>query len=94
LGSVGRRHLTNLRALGWRDIRCYRTGRSTLPDADLSGTPVDYDLDGALAHQPLRDIETAMGDGVKRVYDSEIPVMRKLRRFDQLMAASAEHAAS
>lgn len=53
LGSVGRRHLTNLRALGWRDIRCYRTGRSTLPDADLSGTPVDYDLDGALAHQPL-----------------------------------------
>jgi hypothetical protein len=35
-----------------------------------------------------------MGDGVKRVYDSEIPVMRKLRRVDQLMAASAEHAAS
>jgi N-acetylneuraminate synthase len=42
----------------------------------------------------IRDIETAMGDGVKRVYDSEIPVMRKLRRVDQLMAASAEHAAS
>ena len=42
----------------------------------------------------IRDIETAMGDGVKRVYDSEIPVIRKLRRVDQLMAASAEYAAS
>lgn len=25
-------------------------------------------------------IETAMGDGVKRVYESEVPVMNKLRR--------------
>jgi N-acetylneuraminate synthase len=28
----------------------------------------------------IRDIERAFGDGVKRVYDSEVPVMRKLRR--------------
>ena len=28
----------------------------------------------------LREIEAALGDGVKRVYDSEIPVMEKLRR--------------
>lgn len=28
----------------------------------------------------IREIETAMGDGVKRLYDSEIPVMEKLRR--------------
>jgi N-acetylneuraminate synthase len=28
----------------------------------------------------IRVIEKAMGDGIKRVYDSEIPVMRKLRR--------------
>jgi N-acetylneuraminate synthase len=27
----------------------------------------------------IRDIETAMGDGVKRVYDSELPARRKLR---------------
>jgi N-acetylneuraminate synthase len=27
----------------------------------------------------IRDIETALGDGVKRVYDSELPVRRKLR---------------
>jgi N-acetylneuraminate synthase len=28
----------------------------------------------------VRIIERAMGDGVKRVYDSELPIMRKLRR--------------
>lgn len=28
----------------------------------------------------IRAVETAMGDGVKRVYESEIPVMRKLRK--------------
>jgi N-acetylneuraminate synthase len=27
-------------------------------------------------------IEKAMGDGVKRVYESELPVMKKLRRID------------
>lgn len=38
----------------------------------------------------IRDIETAMGDGVKKVYDSEIPIMRKLRRVDELTEPSAE----
>jgi N-acetylneuraminate synthase len=33
----------------------------------------------------IRDIETAMGDGIKRVYDSELAVMEKLRRTDGLM---------
>lgn len=28
----------------------------------------------------LRAVEVAMGDGAKRVYDSEIPIMKKLRR--------------
>ena len=28
----------------------------------------------------IRAVEAALGDGLKRVYDSEIPVMRKLRR--------------
>jgi predicted dehydrogenase len=59
LGSMGRRHLKNLRALGWQHIRVYRTGRSTLPDADLAAVAadtdvvVDYDLKGALAHHPV-----------------------------------------
>lgn len=28
----------------------------------------------------IRAVETAMGDGVKRVYDSELPIIKKLRR--------------
>ncbi|CUS05231.2 N-acetylneuraminate synthase [Candidatus Promineifilum breve] len=30
----------------------------------------------------IRDIEQALGDGVKRIYPSELPVMKKLRRID------------
>ncbi|MCX7609499.1 MAG: N-acetylneuraminate synthase family protein [Anaerolineales bacterium] len=30
----------------------------------------------------IRLVETALGDGVKRVWDSEVPVMKKLRRVD------------
>lgn len=52
LGSIGRRHLRNLQALGEKDILLYRTGRSTLPDEDLAGIPVETDLDAALAHKP------------------------------------------
>ncbi|MBS4035719.1 MAG: N-acetylneuraminate synthase family protein [Ignavibacterium sp.] len=28
----------------------------------------------------IRDIEVSLGDGIKKVYDSEVPVMKKLRR--------------
>jgi N-acetylneuraminate synthase len=42
--------------------------------------------------QYIRDVEFAMGDGVKTVYESERAVMKKLRRTDRLMVtASAEH---
>jgi len=27
-----------------------------------------------------RALELALGDGIKRIYDSEIPIMKKLRR--------------
>jgi N-acetylneuraminate synthase len=40
----------------------------------------------------IRDAEAAMGDGVKTVYESEIAVMKKLRRFDRLLVTSMEHA--
>ena len=53
VGSVGRRHLANLQALGWNRIRLYRTGQSTLPDAELAPFPVDRDLATALARRPL-----------------------------------------
>jgi predicted dehydrogenase len=52
LGSIGRRHLKNLVALGERDIVLYRTHQSTLPDDELDDFPVETDLQAALAHQP------------------------------------------
>ena len=52
LGSIGRRHLRNLLRLGERDILLFRTGRSTLPDDDLAGFPVETDLSIALAQEP------------------------------------------
>jgi len=52
LGSIGRRHLHNLLALGESDILLYRTHRSTLPDEELAGFPVETDLAAALAYHP------------------------------------------
>ncbi len=51
-GSIGRRHFRNLLALGQEDIVFLRSGRSTLPDAELDGYPVETQLDAALAHRP------------------------------------------
>jgi predicted dehydrogenase len=48
LGSIGRRHLRNLRALGQQDIVLLRTGKSTLPEVELTGLPVEHDLGIAL----------------------------------------------
>jgi predicted dehydrogenase len=52
LGSIGRRHLRNLVALGKTDIILYRTHQSSLPDDDLSAFPVETDLPSALARRP------------------------------------------
>lgn len=52
LGSIGRRHLRNLSALGEKDIILYRTHRSTLPDAELAPYQVMTDLKEALALSP------------------------------------------
>jgi predicted dehydrogenase len=52
LGSIGRRHLRNLQGLGHSDIVLLRTGKSTLPEDDLAGLPVETDLRAALAHAP------------------------------------------
>jgi predicted dehydrogenase len=48
-GSIGRRHLRNLLALGERDIVLYRTHHSTLPDGEFAGFPVVTDLDKAFS---------------------------------------------
>ncbi|NJN59259.1 MAG: Gfo/Idh/MocA family oxidoreductase [Leptolyngbyaceae cyanobacterium SL_5_9] len=52
LGSIGRRHLRNLRSLGHTDFILYRSHRSTLPETELEDLPTETDLQAALAHQP------------------------------------------
>ncbi len=53
LGSVGRRHMRNLIALGEKDIILYRTRKATMPDDELAGYPVETDLREALKkHKP------------------------------------------
>ena len=52
LGSIGRRHLRNLRALGQEDILLYRTHQATLPDAELGDLPTFKELGLALAEKP------------------------------------------
>jgi predicted dehydrogenase len=51
-GSIGRRHLRNLHALGEKDILLYRTHHSTLPEDEIAGLVVETDLQTALAHRP------------------------------------------
>jgi predicted dehydrogenase len=53
LGSVGRRHMRNLIALGETDIVLYRTLKATLPDDELAGYSVETDFAVALKkHKP------------------------------------------
>ena len=52
LGSIGRRHLRNLVALGENDILLYRTHRGTLEDEELAAFPVETELAAALGQQP------------------------------------------
>ena len=51
-GSIGRRHLRNLLALGEKDIVLLRSGRSTLPLDEAAGFPQENNLEAALAHKP------------------------------------------
>ena len=48
LGSIGRRHLRNLLALGETDIVLLRSHHATLPEEELAGYPVETDLAVAL----------------------------------------------
>jgi predicted dehydrogenase len=52
LGSIGRRHLKNLLALGEDDFVLYRTGKSTLPEVELDRYPMETTLEAAFAHNP------------------------------------------
>jgi predicted dehydrogenase len=48
LGSIGRRHMRNLLALGEMDIILYRTRKTTLPEEELTPFPQETDLQFAL----------------------------------------------
>jgi len=53
LGSIGRRHMRNLIALGEKDIVLFRTRKATMPDDELAGFPVETDFTEALKkHKP------------------------------------------
>jgi len=52
LGSIGRRHLSNLLKLGQDDIILYRTHHGSIPDDELDRFPIETDLNKALEHQP------------------------------------------
>lgn len=53
LGSIGRRHFRNLISLGETDIVLLRTRKSTLPEDELAGFPVETDIREAIKkHQP------------------------------------------
>jgi predicted dehydrogenase len=52
LGSIGRRHFNNLRALGCSQFVFYRTYQSTLSDPDTNAWPSTDSLDEALSHRP------------------------------------------
>ena len=52
LGSIGRRHLRNLKTLGQTDLLLDRTHQATLPDTELSDYPTYTELNEALAQKP------------------------------------------
>lgn len=51
-GSIGRRHLRNLRESGQTDLALLRSGRSTLPDDEVRDLPVVTTIEAALALKP------------------------------------------
>jgi predicted dehydrogenase len=97
LGSIGRRHLRNLRTLGEEDFLLFRTGRSTLPDDELTGLPAETDLRRALEAKPQAVIvanPTALHLDVAIPAAEagchlllEKPVSGSLDRLDELQAA-------
>lgn len=100
-GSIGRRHLRNLRALGENDILLYRTHHSTLPDDEIAGLPVETSLAAALAHKPDAviianptalhlDVAIPAAEAGCHIL-MEKPVSHSLERIDQLKCALAEH---
>jgi predicted dehydrogenase len=99
LGSIGRRHFRNLRALGENDIVLLRSHKAKLSDEELAGFPVETDLSVALKeHKPdaviianptslhLKVAIPAAEAGCHILLEK--PISGSLERVDQLEAAA------
>jgi predicted dehydrogenase len=97
LGSIGRRHLRNLRALGEQDILLYRTHRATLLDDELAGLPEETDLRRTLDQKPEAviianptalhlDVAIPAAEAGCHIL-MEKPISASLDRLDELQAA-------
>ena len=69
-------------ALGARFIERHITLDRTMWGTDQSASIEPGGLIRLVKY--IRVVERALGDGIKKVYDSERPVMQKLRRTDTL----------
>ena len=99
LGSIGRRHFRNLILLGEQDIVLLRTRKSTLPDDELAGFPVETNIQEALRkHKPDAvivanptsmhlDIAIPAAEGGCHIL-LEKPVSNSLERLDILQQAA------
>ncbi|MDP3720851.1 MAG: Gfo/Idh/MocA family oxidoreductase [Anaerolineaceae bacterium] len=96
-GSIGRRHLNNLRALGETDFVLLRSHLSTLPDDDIKGLPVETNIEAALAHNPRAvvisnpsslhlDVAIPAAKAGCSIL-MEKPVSHSMERIDELQAA-------
>src|SRR5215217_5451239 len=101
LGSIGRRHFRNLIALGEKEIILLRTRKSTLPDDELAGYPVETDLQGALkkyqpdavvvANPTSMHLEVAIPTAQAGCHILlEKPVSHSLERLDLLQTTAAK----
>jgi predicted dehydrogenase len=101
LGSVGRRHLRNLKALGEHDIVLLRSGKSTLPDDELAGLPSESDLEVALArwrpdgvivaNPTAYHLDVAIPSARAGCHVLiEKPISHSLARMDDLRSAAAQ----
>ena len=69
-------------ALGANFIERHITLDKTMWGSDQAASLDPYELRSLV--DGIRTVESAMGDGVKRLYPSELPALQKLRRVQSM----------